>query len=383
MEKIPFLRPKLVEHEAYAHHLEAMDRVRHYTNFGPLNSRFEREVVDGWMGGIGEATTVCNATLGLMLAISEMKRPGKYAVMPSFTFAATPLAAQWCGLEPYFVDVDPHEWVVDHPKLQSILKRHGDDIAVVVPYATCGTHMDLEPYEEMMRSGLPVVVDAAPCFGTSLHGEQFGKGFSGSIVFSFHATKAFPVGEGGMVYSADTDLIKRLRLASNYCFDGGRESTGLGLNAKLSELGAAVALATLERFPGAVERRKRTYATYVQLLTEAGVLNAGWRLQAVQGEAAYQWLPLLAPDVAARERLMNAAVDHGVELRRYFVPPCHVHKQFAGAPRGDMTVTDQLGDRVVSLPLWDEIDEESLERVVAVVTESVGVARGPLVTAVR
>jgi dTDP-4-amino-4,6-dideoxygalactose transaminase len=80
---------------------------------------------------------------------------------------------------------------------------------------------------------------------------------------------------------------------------------------------------------------------------------------------------------------MNAAVDHGVELRRYFVPPCHVHKQFAGAPRGDMTVTDQLGDRVVSLPLWDEIDEESLERVVAVVTESVGVARGPLVTAVR
>jgi dTDP-4-amino-4,6-dideoxygalactose transaminase len=383
MEKIPFLRPRLVEHEAYAHHLEAMDRVRHYTNFGPLNTRFERELVDGWMGGIGDATTVCNATLGLMLAISEMKRPGKYAVMPSFTFAATPLAAQWCGLEPYFVDVDPNEWVVDHPKLQAILDRHGDEVAVVVPYATCGTHMDLAPYEAMMRAGLPVVVDAAPCFGTSLDGEQFGKGFSGAIVFSFHATKAFPVGEGGMVYSADVDLIKRLRLASNYCFDGGRESTGLGLNAKLSEIGAAVALATLERFPAAVERRKRTYATYIRLLTESGVLDAGWGLQAVQGEAAYQWLPLLAPSVAARERLMQTAAARDIELRRYFVPPCHVHKQFRSAPRDDMTVTDRLGDRVVSLPLWDEISDEALKRVVDAVVASLVRSPEPALAAAR
>jgi dTDP-4-amino-4,6-dideoxygalactose transaminase len=382
MERIPFLRPHLVERAAYAHHLDAMDRVRQYTNFGPLNTRFERAVVDGWMGGVGEATTVCNATLGLMLAISEMKRPGKYALMPSFTFAATPLAAQWCGLEPYFVDVDPDEWVIDHPKFEAIMKRHGDDIAVVVPYATCGTHMDLGPYEALMRAGLPVVVDAAPCFGTSFDGEQFGKGFSGAIVFSFHATKAFPVGEGGMVYSADADLIKRLRVASNYCFDGGRESTGLGLNAKLSEIGAAVGLATLEEFPAAVERRIHTHATYVRLLTESGVLDSGWRLQGVRGDAAYQWLPLLAPNVASRERLMQTAAARDIELRRYFVPPCHVHRQFNSAPRGDMTVTDRLGDCVVSLPLWDGMTDQALERVVdAVVASLVGVSKGVSATA--
>lgn len=379
MDKIPFLRPKLVDHDEYAHHLDAMDQARHYTNFGPLNARFERRVVDEWMGGVGASTTVCNATLGLMLAISEMKRPGRYALMPSFTFAATPLAAQWCGLQPYFVDVDPDEWVVDHRKMRAILDRHGDDVAVIVPYATCGTHMDLAPYEALTREGLPVVVDAAPCFGTSLGGEQFGKGFPGSIVFSFHATKAFPVGEGGMVYSADHDLIRRLKLASNYHFDGGRESLGLGLNAKLSELGAAVALATLDRFPAAVERRKRTYALYVERLRDAGVLDAGWRVQAVNGEAAYQWLPLLAPDVAARERLMSAAEARGVELRRYFVPPCHVHRQFADAPRGDMTVTDQLGERAVSLPLWDEISDDAVARVVAVVEEAARAVRAPAV----
>ena len=374
MDKVPFLRPKLVELSEYAPLLAEMDRARQYTNFGPLNTRFEKRFVDEWMGGDGAATTVCNATLGLMIAISEIKRPGRYAVMPSFTFAATPRPAQWCGLEPYFVDVDPEEWVVDSGKLRQALDHLGKDVAVVVPYATCGTHMDLRPYEDLQRSGVPVVVDAAPCFGTSLDGSQFGRGFSGAVVFSFHATKAFPVGEGGLVYSADQNLIRRLKLASNYWFDGGRESHGLGLNAKLSEIGAAVALATLEHFPAAVARRKEIYRTYVRLLRASGVLDEGWSLQGVRGEAAYQWLPLMAPDIPARDRLMRIAAERNIELRRYFVPPCHVHPQFQEAPRGDLTVTDRLGDRAVSLPLWDELTDEMVYRVVGTVAEA---ARAP------
>ena len=313
-----------------------------------------------------------------MIAISEIKRPGRYAVMPSFTFAATPLAAQWCGLEPYFVDVDPEEWVVDSGKLRQALDHLGKDVAVVVPYATCGTHMDLRPYEDLQRSGVPVVVDAAPCFGTSLDGSQFGRGFSGAVVFSFHATKAFPVGEGGLVYSADQNLIRRLKLASNYWFDGGRESHGLGLNAKLSEIGAAVALATLEHFPAAVARRKEIYRTYVRLLRASGVLDEGWSLQGVRGEAAYQWLPLMAPDIPARDRLMRIAAERNIELRRYFVPPCHVHPQFQEAPRGDLTVTDRLGDRAVSLPLWDELTDEMVYRVVGTVAEAARAPAGQL-----
>ncbi|MFM1987063.1 MAG: hypothetical protein RJA99_20 [Pseudomonadota bacterium] len=370
MDKVPFLRPKLVELDDYAPLLAEMDRARQYTNFGPLNSRFEKRIVDEWMGGEGAASTVCNATLGLMLAISDLKRPGRYAVMPSFTFAATPLAAQWCGLEPYFVDVDPQEWVLDQTKLRRALDELGRDAAVVVPYATCGTHMDLRPYEALIRAGVPVVVDAAPCFGTSLGGRQFGAGFSGAVVFSFHATKAFPIGEGGLVYSADLNFIRRLKLASNYWFDGGRESNGLGLNAKLSELGAAVALATLDRFPEAVERRKELHVRYTSLLSETGLLEMGWSLQGVRGEAAYQWLPLMAPDVAARDRLMCLAAARNIELRRYFVPPCHEHPQFHDAPCGDLEMTRRLGDRVVSLPLWEGLTDEMLGRVVDTVVDA-------------
>jgi dTDP-4-amino-4,6-dideoxygalactose transaminase len=375
MDKIPFLKPMLVELDDYAPLLAEMDRVRQYTNFGPLNTRFETRIVDERMGGEGAASTVCNATLGLMLAISDMKRPGRYAVMPSFTFAATPLAAQWCGLEPYFVDVDPEGWVLDPTKLRRALDELGRDAAVVVPYATCGTHMDLRPYEALVHDGMPVVVDAAPCFGTSLDGRQFGAGFSGAVVFSFHATKAFPIGEGGLIYSADAAFIRRIKLASNYWFDSGRESNGLGLNAKLSELGAAVGLATLDRFPAVVDRRRALYRTYTRMLDEAGVLQEGWSVQGVRGEAAYQWLPVLAPDAAARDRLMRLAAERNIELRRYFVPPCHEHPQFADAPRGDLAMTNRLGDCVVSLPLWDDLNDEMIRRVVGTVVDAARAAQ--------
>lgn len=367
MARIPFLRPQLAPHESYAHLLEGMDQARLYSNFGPLNTRFERRVIDEWFEGVGHATTVSNATLGLMLAIGQMKRRGRYALMPSFTFAATPLAAQWCGLEPLFVDVDPDEWVVSPHALRSALERYGDEIAVVVPYATAGTHMDLEPYELLMARGVPVVVDAAASFGTRLDGVPFGKGFPGAIVYSFHATKAFAVGEAGLVYSADAKLVQRLRTASNFGFDGSREATTLGINAKVSEVTAAIALATLDRFPETDARRRALYERYKECLEHSGLLEAGFRLHKMRGMALYQWLPLLAPDEATQKAVMQSASDRGIELRRYFTPPCHEHPQFSECPRDSMSFTNELARRVLSLPLWNEMTFEMIDEVVEAV----------------
>ncbi|HMN80432.1 MAG TPA: aminotransferase class I/II-fold pyridoxal phosphate-dependent enzyme [Burkholderiaceae bacterium] len=373
MEPIPFLRPRLVTLDHYRHHIESTEKSRHYTNFGPLNNRFEARVLEEWFGGVGAVTTVANATLGLMLAISQTKRAGKYAVMPSFTFAATPLAAQWCGLEPLFVDVDPDEWVVDQAALKAVLDRYGDDIAVVVPYATAGTHMDLAPYEALQARGIPVVVDAAASMGTMLDGQPFGKGFPGIVVFSFHATKAFPVGEAGMIYSADAQVLKRIRLASNYSFDGGRESTAMGLNAKISELTAAVALATFDRFRETMQIRRDLYQRYLERLEDSGLLTSGFRLHGMRGQALYQWLPLMAPDRATQERVVKVAAEQRIELRRYFAPACHEHRQFRSCPTDALTFTRQLSERVLSLPLWDEMTPAMVDRVVDTVAQAAGV----------
>ena len=105
MENIPFLRASTVPVIEYLDELKEIDTSHIYTNYGPINQRFEQTIMSGFFQNRGAVTTVANATLGLMAAIQLKKRKkGKYALMPSFTFPATPLAAIWCGLEPYFID---------------------------------------------------------------------------------------------------------------------------------------------------------------------------------------------------------------------------------------------------------------------------------------
>ena len=186
------------EKEAYLAYLDQIDTSRIYSNYGPLNTLFEQRVLLEYFDNKGAVSTVNNATTGLILAISASKRKGgKYALMPSFTFSATPLAAVWAGLEPYFIDIREDNWCMNEDVVEDVIRELGDDVAVVIPYATFGTWLDLSYYSSLHNRGIPVVVDAAASFGTCLD-RQFGIGFDGAIVFSFHATKAFGIGEGGL-----------------------------------------------------------------------------------------------------------------------------------------------------------------------------------------
>lgn len=229
MATIPFLRPNLVKKGDYLHFLSRIEDSRLFSNYGPLNSLFEDRVIKEVFNHTGAAVTVNNATSGLMLAISQCKRPNaRYALMPNFTFAATPLAAMWCGLEPYFVDISQDDWCMNEYLLNELIEKLGEQVAVVVPYATFGTHMDLNYYQKLQDAGIPVVVDAAASFGTTMNDGHFGKGFSGSMVFSFHATKVFGIGEGGLVYSGNKQNIDQIRQAGNFGFSDSRESVYSG-----------------------------------------------------------------------------------------------------------------------------------------------------------
>ncbi|MDU5144053.1 MAG: aminotransferase class I/II-fold pyridoxal phosphate-dependent enzyme [Paenibacillus dendritiformis] len=369
MYEIPFLRPNLVKKERLLSYFEKIEASRIYSNYGPLNHQFEMRVIARMFGGIGAAVTVHNATLGLMLAISQSKRPrGKYAVMPSFTFAATPLAAEWCGLEPYFLDIEPDDWQMNRAQVTETVERLGEQIAVVVPYATFGSAIDLSLYDTLLQEGIPVVIDAAASFGTTVAEDaaQFGKGFGGAVVFSFHATKTFGVGEGGLVYSADQDLIQRIRRAGNFGFSSSRESVMLGLNSKISEYTAAIALATLEGFQAVQKRRKTIMGYYLRELQQQDLMQRGWSVQKMQGRVPLQFFSMLSPDPPGNREVIKRLASHSIEARTYFSPACHQQKQFQSCPHSDLEVTERVADRIISLPLWEEMNEATVRRIVKV-----------------
>ncbi|KQU19320.1 aminotransferase DegT [Bacillus sp. Leaf75] len=370
MNKIPFLRPNLVKQDTLTNYFSQIEKSRWYSNYGPLNTLFENRVLTEYYEGNGGVMTVNNATNGLILSINQSKRPkGQYALMPSFTFSATPLAAMWCGLEPYFVDVNKDDWCMNEELVEDLLKKLGDKVAVVVPYATFGTDVSVAFYKQIHESGVPVVFDAAPSFGTSGSNGTFGKNFPGLVVFSFHATKSFGIGEGGLVYSADKDLISQIRRAGNFGFSTNRETVSQGLNSKLSEYGAAIALATLDAFPEKIQIRQQIYQWYLDEFQKNQILKKEWQLQKTEGEIASQFMPVLCPKDQSNIDFVKLLADNHIEARTYFSPTCHQQKFFSSFGRTLMPNTNDISGRILSLPLWEEMKKSDITQVTQVLSK--------------
>jgi dTDP-4-amino-4,6-dideoxygalactose transaminase len=370
---IPFIRPNPAHLPDHHEELTAIREAGIYSNYGPVNTRFEQALTEQLFGGVGGCVTVCNATVGLMLAIREavgepVAGERRYALMPAFTFAATAHAALWAGLTPLLCDVDEETWLPCAASEEALLRRYAGRVAVLVPYATFGNNLDLGRYERLSREyDVPVVVDAAASLGSvDEDGRGFGTGCRHTIVYSMHVTKTFATAEGGVIYCADRERLARLRAMGNFGFGLPRTATMAGLNAKLSEIGALLALAKLGEFEPLVERRAALATAYRRLLPELGFQRETGR------RCAYQFMPVLIGEAQAlrRAELIAGLAAQGIGVARYFSP--HLFDQPYFRERcvsGELAATDRLSRRALSLPIFDGMTQEELEMVCSAVRE--------------
>ena len=251
LHEIPFLQPRPPALSELVSELKAIEASGIFTNYGPVNERLEEALTVHLFGGLGGCLTANSATTALMMAIREAARPDrKYALMPSFTFAATAHAALWAGLTPLLCDIDGETWAASEHAVERLLQAYADDVACVIPYAPFGNCIDLEFYSNVAaKYGVGLVVDAAASLGSlDETGRHFGTGLAHAVIFSMHATKLFATAEGGVIYCGDLDRLARLRAIRNFGFAQPRIATLPELNAKLSEVGALLGLVRLQNF---------------------------------------------------------------------------------------------------------------------------------------
>jgi dTDP-4-amino-4,6-dideoxygalactose transaminase len=362
---IPLVRPAPPQLSLAVDELRSLEQSGIFSNFGPVNTRFEEEMLERFFGGEGACMTVCNATIGLMLAIKEAvgdTAPGQFALMPSFTFAAAAHAALWCGLTPLFCDIHPQTWAAEPAAESEMLARYAGKVAVAMPYATFGYPIDLERYRRLTaRLGVPVVVDAAASLGTfDAQGRGFGSGFAGSVVFSMHATKSFAVGEAGLIYSADPDRIARLRTMSSFGFGEPRSATMAGLNGKLSEVGALLGRLRLRDYDSITQYRAGLLNRYRAVLPELD-----FQLQA-PGIQAHQFVPALLPSelggrrAAVREELAARGIATGAYFSPHLLEQPYFKKTCVAGP---MPACDDVSARMISLPLFDTMTYQEVHHV--------------------
>jgi dTDP-4-amino-4,6-dideoxygalactose transaminase len=346
-----------------SHHLEELEAIENsgfYSNYGPMNTRFEQEMISS-MFKEGACVTVCNATIGLMMAIrdviGECRDPRRrYALMPSFTFAATAHAALWNGLTPLLCDIDPDTWLPCAASEEYLLDKYRDEIAVVVPYATFGNNLNLERYDILsVRHNVPIVVDAAASLGSiNEDGRSFGAGFRWPVLFSMHATKLFATGEGGVIYCSDAERIARLRAMGSFGFETPRSATAIGLNSKLSEVSALTALLQLQRFGAIVAKRQSLAANYLEGLP-------GWKMQQLRGkQQAYAFQSVLLPSYLKgfRHEVIAALRAKGIGAGAYFSPHLAEQPYFRQhGVAGPLPVTEDVSQLVLTLPMYNKMSE--------------------------
>jgi dTDP-4-amino-4,6-dideoxygalactose transaminase len=351
-----------------------------YSNGGPC-ARLLTDRLTTHLGGDVHCIPVGNCTTGLMAAVRAAcgvpHGRRRLILTPSYTFTATACAIEWAGFQAAFVDVDEQGWHMDADSLEDALTSFDGEVAGVLACATFGTPPPCEQRaawrDACARHGVPLLIDSAPGFGSrDEHGRRAGS-MGDTEIFSFHATKPFSVGEGGLVVTADAELAARVERLVNFGLNPKtRMSSEIGFNAKMSELHAATALAMLDRFDSVLERRQ---ATAMRLGLELSDLPL--TLQQGSERCTWQIFHALCPSPASRERCLELSAGHGVEVRTMHDPPLHRHAAFAGRRQVDLTVTERISARSIGLPMANQLSETAIRRIALLVTDAVDPGEHP------
>lgn len=368
-EGLPITRPAIPSLERVVRRLEKPFASGLLTNGANVR---ELEATAAERLGVAHVIAVSCCTAGLMLATRALCSPldgaaparGGVAVLPSFTFSASGHALAWNGLDLRFGECDADTFQADTPDLADRL----DGASLLCATHIFGAPCDVEGLEAAAAAAsVPLLFDAAHGFGATHAGRPVG-GFGDVEVFSMSPTKVVVAGEGGLVATDRADVAESVRIGRDYGNPGDYDTRFVGLNARMSELHAAVALESLADLDENLALRQAVADRYRRGL--AGV--PGIRCQEIgSGDTSTYKDFTIAVDAAAfgttRDRLRHALAADGIDSRCYFDPPLHRQQSYAHVKAGPLPRTEALASQVLSLPVYPSLTPGDVDRVAEVI----------------
>jgi len=367
-ERVPMLRPALPEAAELLEHYAALLGSGQITN-GATVRRLEQAAARYL--DVAECVAVSSCTSGLMLVERCLGLTGR-VIVPSFTFFATAHSLLWNCLEPVLVDCDPLTWNIDPVRVRRALERV-PGVSAILAVHVFGNPAPAQELEQIAQdAGVRLIFDAAHGFGARRQGRSAG-GWGDAEVFSLSPTKLLVAGEGGLVATQDPELARALRAARNYGDAGDYDCAVLGLNARMTEFQAALALASLPLVEQHVERRNRVAAAYQSCL--AGEPGIAFQQIRRDDRSSCKDFSVVFDEMrfgATRQMIQSALrLDH-VETRRYFDPPLHrqrLYRRFYQPELDRLENTDAVSRGVLSLPIYPRMSVPDAARIAGRVLE--------------
>lgn len=351
---IPLVRPRIGEAEKAAV-LRVMDSGMLVQ--GPEVAAFEDEFAAVVAGRCCVAVNSGTAALHLALLVLDIGR-GDEVILPSFTFAASANVVRLVGAEPVFVDVEPASFCLDPDAVADAVTARTAAVMAVHLYGHPAAMDRLNAVAA--RHGLAVVEDAAQAHAADFDGVPAGA-LGDVAAFSFYPSKNMTTAEGGMVTTADEEVARRLRLLRNQGMEQGMERAYhnelVGLNARMTDLAAAIGRVQLEQLPAWTKARRANAAALDERLKGVSPPVADPRV----GHAYHQY----TVRSGQRDGLRAHLADWGVGAAVYY--PVPVHRLASFNLELALPETERAAAEVLSLPVRPDLTASELDRVVEAV----------------
>jgi dTDP-4-amino-4,6-dideoxygalactose transaminase len=355
---LPVSRPSLPPLERFIELLEDIWKSRMLSNFGKYARLFE-EKTQKYLGN-PLTRAVVNCDIGLVLSLAALGIPeGAECLVQSFTFNSTINAILWNRLRPVFVDIDPRTLNVDCEDLE---RRITPATRAVLVTHIFGSPLPIDRVLDIARRhGLRIVVDAAHAYGAMHGGIRVGDPRLGDFqVFSFSGTKPLTSAEGGLVAIACAEDLTAFEYLRVYGFQNDYISKFVGLNAKLSEIHAALGCLTLDTVEDVMAGRQAKAARYRAALAEEPRIQFPEVLPGAR--SAYKDFAILCEE--GRDALAAALEALGIQTKKYFRPlhAMPAYERFR-SPQDDLADTLAVADAVLCLPMFNDLADSDIDRV--------------------
>lgn len=330
-----------------------------YAVLGSQHSAFEQELA-AYLGAV-DAVGVASGTDALELAIKAVMPHGRSVVLTAANAGAyTSTATVRAGFTPRYADVDQHTLCLTADTIAAALT---EDVGVVVVTHLYGYLGDMAPIRSLCDAyGVSLVEDCAQAIGATRPDGRAAT-FGDAATFSFYPTKNLgAIGDGGAVVARSPEVASRLRQLRQYGWQGKYNAalTG-GTNSRLDELQAAFLRIRLPLVDGFNQRRRDIIARYVDA---AAALDPDL-LTILPATGEHHAGHLAIARSARRESIREQLAEAGVATDVHFPHPDYVQPAFTGfAPATSLPVTAEACAQILSLPLFPELHDEEVDRVV-------------------
>lgn len=334
---------------------------------GPELAAFEAECQEYL--GVEHCLGVSSCTSGLMLVLQALKQSLEVGAVPkiavpSFTFMASLSSMRWAGFEPVFIDVERNSMNLCLKDLEKVLAEQ--DVVAVMGVHCFGNPLPEHPLESLCRSaGVPLMFDSAHAFG-SIHNDRKVGAAGWCQVYSLTPTKMVVAGEGGIIATNDSQLAAHLKIAREYGNDGAYGSEFPGMNARLSEIHAAIGRQSLRLLEDVVASRNEMACTMMGALES--IPGVGFQTITPNSRTTYKDFTITIDETGFgcdRDTVAWALAQEGVPTRSYFSPPCHQHKAYQEFHSRALPETEILASQAMALPMLEKAHAEGIATAVA------------------